>query len=190
MTKTAGLVLRMALYPPPPDFYKLYGQDAEPPHPPPPVKGSYTAFGAEHVTDFVEPPFEQSLMYRRDGPGVDLREELISLNKELLERFIALTHDVIATPSSYERRVEEITLLLNNMHHLLNAIRPSQAYATLEHLLSEQLRQKKERLAALRDAKDTAGVVLGKIPAELRGAVGEATKRAEQATKGTAPMVE
>ena len=62
MTKTAGLVLRMALYPPPPDFYKLYGQDAEPPHPPPPVKGSYTAFGAEHVTDFVEPPFEQSVI--------------------------------------------------------------------------------------------------------------------------------
>jgi len=126
------------------------------------VKGSYTAFGAEHVTDFVEPPFEQSLMYRRDGPGVDLREELISLNKELLERFIALTHDVIATPSSYERRVEEITLLLNNMHHLLNAIRPSQAYATLEHVLSEQLRQKKERLAALRTRKTRRGWCWGK----------------------------
>jgi mediator of RNA polymerase II transcription subunit 7 len=121
----------MASYPPPPDFYQLYGRDEEAPKPPPPVVGSYTAFGAEHSTAFVEPPFEQSMMYRRDGPGVDLRSELKSLNGEVLERFIALIDDVRENPSAYERRVEEITLLFNNMHHLLNAIRPSQAYATL-----------------------------------------------------------
>ena len=115
----------------PPPGYKLYGRDEEAPKPPPPVVGSYTAFGAEHSTAFVEPPFEQSMMYRRDGPGVDLRSELRSLNGEVLERFIALIDDVRENPSAYERRVEEITLLFNNMHHLLNAIRPSQAYATL-----------------------------------------------------------
>jgi mediator of RNA polymerase II transcription subunit 7 len=178
----------MASYPPPPDFYKLYGRDEEAPKPPPPVVGSYTAFGAEHSTEFVEPPFGQSMMYRRDGPGVDLREELKSLNKELLERFIALTNDVIENPSAYERRVEEITLLFNNMHHLLNAIRPSQAYATLEHVLIEQLKQKRERLQAVRDAAAAAESALEKTPGELAKAVQEATKRAEEARAGAAPM--
>ena len=179
----------MASYPPPPDFYKLYGRDEEAPKPPPPVKGSYTTFGAEHSTEFVEPPFEQSMMYRRDGPGVDLRLELKSLNKEVLERFIALTDDVIENPSAYERRVEEITLLFNNMHHLLNAIRPSQAYATLEHVLTEQVKQKRERLQAVRDAGAAAESALGKTPAELAKAVEEATERAEEARAGAAaPM--
>ena len=180
----------MASYPPPPDFYKLYGGDSDAPKPPPPVVGSYTAFGAEHSTTFVEPPFEQSLMYRREGAGVDLRDELKSLNKELLERFIALTNDLTETPSVYERLVEEITLLLNNMHHLLNTIRPSQAYSTLEHVLTEQLAQKRERLQAVKDAKTKASGVLRKVPKELKTLVEQAVKDAEEALKGTAPMVE
>ena len=117
-----------------------------------------------------------------------MRSELKSLNGEVLERFIALIDDVRENPSAYERRVEEITLLFNNMHHLLNAIRPSQAYATLEHVLTEQAKQKRERLQAVRDAGAAAESALGKTPAELAKAVEEATERAEEARAGAAPM--
>ena len=79
----------------------------------------------------------------------DIREELKRLNKELLTRFTALVANMVQAPSQYERRVEEISLLVNNIHHLLNAVRPSQARSTLEHALTEQAKQKRERLDGL-----------------------------------------
>jgi mediator of RNA polymerase II transcription subunit 7 len=99
-----------------------------------------------------------------------------------------LTDDLIGTPSAYARRVEEITLLFNNMHHLLNAIRPSQAYATLEHVFTEQLKQKRERLRAVRAAAAAAERTLEKTPKESQMAVEEATERTEQASRGIVPM--
>ena len=81
----------------------------------------------------------------------DIREELKRLNKELLIRFTALVANMVQAPSQYERRVEEISLLVNNIHHLLNAVRPSQARSTLEHALTEQAKQKRERLDDLRE---------------------------------------
>ena len=110
----------------------------------------------------------------------DLRAELARLNKEVLDRFIALTEDMIETPSAYERRVEEITLLCNNAHHLLNAIRPSQARATLEHALSEQAKQKRERLEDVRAATARAERAMENVPAILEQAVEAATAEADR----------
>ena len=110
----------------------------------------------------------------------DLRAELARLNKEVLDRFIALTEDMIETPSAYERRVEEITLLCNNVHHLLNAIRPSQARATLEHALSEQAKQKRERLEEVRAATERAERAMENVPAHLKQAVEAATAEADR----------
>ena len=110
----------------------------------------------------------------------DLRAELARLNKEVLDRFIALTEDMIETPSAYERRVEEITLLCNNAHHLLNAIRPSQARATLEHALSEQAKQKRERLEEVRAATERAERAMENVPAILKQAVEAATAEADR----------
>ena len=110
----------------------------------------------------------------------DLRAELARLNKEVLDRFIALTEDMIETPSAYERRVEEITLLCNNAHHLLNAIRLSQARATLEHALSEQAKQKRERLEDVRAATARAERAMENVPAILEQAVEAATAEADR----------
>ena len=104
----------------------------------------------------MDPPFEQSKLYRGDGPGADLRAELIRLNRDILERFIALVGDLVATPSACDRRVEELSLLFNNVHHLLNAIRPSQARAALEHVLEEQAKQKRTQLENLRRDRERA----------------------------------
>ena len=87
---------------------------------------------------------------------------------------------MIETPSAYERRVEEITLLCNNAHHLLNAIRPSQARATLEHALSEQAKQKRERLEEVRAATERAERAMENVPAILKQAVEAATAEADR----------
>lgn len=118
--------------------------------------------------------------------AADLREELKRLNGEVLRRFTALVENLVEAPSLYERRVEEITLLFNNMHHLLNAIRPCQARATLEHVLQEQARQKRELVAQLRERTAAASAALGGAPADLArtveqavAAVGEASQAME-----------
>ena len=104
----------------------------------------------------------------------DIREELKRLNKELLTRFTALVANMVQAPSQYERRVEEISLLVNNIHHLLNAVRPSQARSTLEHALTEQAKQKRERLDDLREWTKKATEAMGNAPAGLKEAVEEA----------------
>ena len=130
-------------------------------------------------SETVDPPFEQSKLYRGDGPGADLRAELIRLNRDILERFIALVGDLVATPSACDRRVEELSLLFNNVHHLLNAIRPSQARAALEHVLEEQAKQKRTQLENLRRDRERAENAVDAPPRELADAVNEALRDAE-----------
>ena len=57
---------------------------------------------------------------------------------------------LVEQPSEYARRVEQIGLLLRNVHALLNAIRPYQARATLKHLLEVRI---KEQHSALEDVR-------------------------------------
>lgn len=130
-------------------------------------------------SETVDPPFEQSKLYRGDGPGADLRAELIRLNRDILERFIALCGDLVATPSACDRRVEELSLLFNNVHHLLNAIRPSQARAALEHVLEEQAKQKRTQLENLRRDRERAENAVDAPPRELADAVNESLREAE-----------
>ena len=82
-------------------------------------------------------------------------------------------------PSQYQRRVEEISLLMNNIHHLLNAVRPCQARSTLEHALTEEAKQKRERLNDLREWTKKAEEAMGGAPAGLKEAVEEAVAAAE-----------
>ena len=107
------------------------------------------------------------------------REELKRLNKDLLTRFTVLAANMAQAPSQYQRRVEEISLLMNNIHHLLNAVRPCQARSTLEHALTEQAKQKRERLNDLREWTKKAEEAMGGAPAGLKEAVEEAVAAAE-----------
>ena len=116
----------------------------------------------------------------------DLREELKRLNGEVLRRFTSLIENLVEAPSQYERRVEEVTLLFNNLHHLLNAIRPSQARATLEHVLREQVRQKREKLTELRERAAAAEAAMTKTPTDLAQTVEAAVEAAAAATAAAA----
>ena len=164
-------------FPPPPEFFKLYN-DAEnierrPKPPSLPKKGeTYEAFGATHAdpTRLMSPeinaeggddddagfPFQK--LYGNDGgKRIDAKVEIKRLIRMTLERFKALTSDLQDAPSKTNERVEEIALLLNNLHHLLNSIRPAQARSTVEFILKQQIEQKKE---ALKDLESSTSKIL------------------------------
>ncbi|KAJ6300370.1 hypothetical protein OIU76_021212 [Salix suchowensis] len=57
---------------------------------------------------------------------VDFKKELGSLNRELQLHILELADVLVERPSQYARRVEDISLVFKNLHHLLNSLRPHQ----------------------------------------------------------------
>lgn len=71
-------------------------------------------------------------------------EELKKLNKLLLAKFLELLHILTTQPDGFQLRVEEIELILVNMHHLLNSYRPHQARQTLISCMEQQIQAKQQ----------------------------------------------
>lgn len=57
---------------------------------------------------------------------IDFRKELSSLNRELQLHILELADILVERPSQYARRVEDISVVFQNLHHLLNSLRPHQ----------------------------------------------------------------
>ncbi len=66
----------------------------------------------------------------------DYKKELKALNRELLLQFLELTDALVERPSQSARQVEAMTLILRNIHHLLNSLRPHQVALLLFKLHS------------------------------------------------------
>lgn len=58
-----------------------------------------------------------------------------SLNRELQLHILELADVLIERPSQYARRVEDISLIFKNLHHLLNSLRPHQVELCLIKIL-------------------------------------------------------
>ncbi|KAI5072259.1 hypothetical protein GOP47_0012365 [Adiantum capillus-veneris] len=153
-------------YPPPPPYYRLYKDFLDDPDsapsPPPPIDGTYTMFGATYTTNDMLPDLEEQglrQLYSK-GPNVDYKKELKTLNRELMFQMLELADVLVERPSQYARRVEDISLVLRNMHHLLNSIRPHQARATLIHILQMQIERRKQAIIDIRRRREEAQVLL------------------------------
>ena len=171
-------------FPPPPEFYKLYGgvenereedktnekKESLPPLPPLiPKRGeTYETFGATHADPSTllapellskDPDFPFQKLYAivpqndedEDKKINAHKTEIQNLNKQTLERFAALANDLQNAPSRTNERIEEIALLYNNLHHLLNTIRPLQARETVAFVLKEQIEEKRKALRELQE---------------------------------------
>ncbi|KAK7255864.1 hypothetical protein RIF29_29289 [Crotalaria pallida] len=162
-------------FPPPPPFYKLYKNYKEDdpnsaPLPPPPIKGTYTCFGATYTTDDVLPSLEEQGVRQLYPKGnIDFKKELKSLNGELMLHILELTDILIQRPSQFARRVEDISTVFKNMHHLLNLMRPHQARATVVRILDMQIQRRKESVEDIKRRRAEARRITNEALAALRG---------------------
>eukprot|EP00850_Spirogloea_muscicola_P016837 SM000140S00586 [mRNA] locus=s140:73414:74976:- [translate_table: standard] len=167
-------------YPPPPPFYRLYAADGPPPPPPPPpITGAYQMLDGSYTTEDALPSLEEQgvrQLYTRQEPigfsfkdlvdmvclliAADFKKELRTLSRELLLVLLELVDVLVERPSQYARRVEDMGLLLKNIHHLLNLLRPHQARATVIHLLETQLQQRKIAIEDIRQRRQEAQELL------------------------------
>lgn len=151
-----------ATYPPPPPFYKLYkdylNDPRSAPEPPPPIEGTYILYGCNYTTDDVLPSLEDQGVHQLypKGPNIDFKKELRSLNRELQLHILELADILVDRPSQYARRVEEISLIFKNLHHLLNSLRPHQARATLIHILERQIERRKQAIEDIKGRREEA----------------------------------
>lgn len=165
-------------YPHPPFFYKLCSGKTEtgeailPPLPPPPVKGEYTLYGTTHsaVTHLPPLPGQKLVSERLDG-SADIKSEMRRLNSELAIALDQLMDTLENAPADYARSLEMVVAILNNMMHLSNLLRPIQARATLRHMLTERVEEKRALLQQLRE--DTKA--LDRLHDDVIGAVARAT---------------
>mmetsp|Transcript_29364 Transcript_29364/g.82806 ORF Transcript_29364/g.82806 Transcript_29364/m.82806 type:complete len:194 (+) Transcript_29364:246-827(+) len=159
-------------FPPPPSFYRLYApaEEASPvqPAPPPPpqvIEGEYEQYGELHTTQDGVAPLPQHIqkLYSGEAPHVDFKGELLKLNKEVLFTFMELLNTAVEAPgltpasrTQYDTHMMSLGLLMWNMHHLMNHMRPHQARATLEHSLSEQIAERRTAIRQLREQSEAA----------------------------------
>ncbi|KAL3625278.1 Mediator of RNA polymerase II transcription subunit 7a [Castilleja foliolosa] len=164
-----------ATYPPPPPYYKLYKEYSQDPDsapaPPPPIQGPYVLYGANYTTDDVLPGLEEQGVRQLypQGPNIDFKKELRSLNRELQLHLLELADVLVERPSQYARRVEEISLIFKNLHHLLNSLRPHQARATLIHILELQIQRRKQAVEDIKRRREEAQRLLAEALGTLDG---------------------
>ncbi|KAJ3683911.1 hypothetical protein LUZ60_014138 [Juncus effusus] len=152
-----------ASYPPPPPYYRLYADyDTDPdsaPAPPLPIDGgAYPLYGATYTTEAVLPSLEDQgvrQLYPKT-PHIDFKKELMTLNRELQLHILELADVLVDRPSQYARRVEDISLILRNLHHLLNSLRPHQARATLIHILESQIQRRRQAVEDIKRRREEA----------------------------------
>jgi len=162
-------------FPLPPPFYTLYARTTdnldqmvpgdveetmfEPPEPPNPVEGTYTMFGKVYFTDGRFPSLEEEgrvQLYPKES--TDHIYELKKLNQSLVSKFLELINFLIHNPEEYKTKVEEIELMMVNMHHLVNLYRPNQARQTLISMMDDQIARRQSTVDTLdesvRDVKE------------------------------------
>ncbi|XP_057498473.1 mediator of RNA polymerase II transcription subunit 7a-like isoform X2 [Actinidia eriantha] len=123
------------------------------------------------LTDDLLPSLEEQgvrQLYPK-GPNIDFKNELRSLNRELQLHILELTDVLIERPSQYARRVEEISLIFKNLHHLLNSLRPHQARATLIHILELQIQRRKQAVEDIKRRREEAQRLLKEALGTLDG---------------------
>ncbi|QHN85705.1 Mediator of RNA polymerase II transcription subunit 7b [Arachis hypogaea] len=144
--------------------------DPQPPSVPSPSKSHLPVSAVSSVsTSDVLPSLEEQgvrQLYPK-GANVDFKKELRSLNGELQLHILELADILIERPSQYARRVEEISTVFKNLHHLLNSLRPHQARATLIHILELQIERRKEAVEDIKKRREEARRLLNESLATL-----------------------
>ncbi|EPB91006.1 hypothetical protein HMPREF1544_02075 [Mucor circinelloides 1006PhL] len=85
-----------------------------------------------------------------DRTTIDRVQELKKLNRSLIVQYLDLLDVLEKNPSEYGKHIENISTILLNMHHILNAYRPHQARETLRLLMEHQLAKKRQQTAELK----------------------------------------
>jgi len=78
---------------------------------------------------------------------------LKKMARSILLNFLELVGVLSVDPSQYRQKVDDLTTLFINSHHLINEYRPHQARETLIMMMEEQLARKRKEIEEVRALK-------------------------------------
>ncbi|GAB5589644.1 Mediator of RNA polymerase II transcription subunit 7 [Umbelopsis nana] len=118
--------------------------------PPPPIEGSYVVFDQHWQTD----------------------DRLLSLEEMNVKQLypsgkIDRVYELKKEPNKFGDRIEDISNILINIHHILNEYRPHQARETLRLMMETQLKKKVLATAELKRRRDEARGMLQTLKDEV-----------------------
>ncbi|KAF2073475.1 hypothetical protein CYY_005223 [Polysphondylium violaceum] len=123
----------------------------------PPKQGSnYNQFGQTYSTVDVLPTLDELDMVQLYPKGdIEPISELKKLNRSILFNYLQLLETLIENPSDFKTKVDDISLLFINFHHLLNSYRPHQARETLLSIMTEQIKNRTQSNQLLKKSLET-----------------------------------
>lgn len=80
--------------------------------------------------------------------------ELKKLLKSMLLNFLELIKILSLNPEKFPQKVEDIRIILINMHHLLNEYRPHQSRDSLILLMEDQIQRVQEEIRSIKASND------------------------------------
>ncbi|KAI8818916.1 MED7 protein-domain-containing protein [Fimicolochytrium jonesii] len=120
-------------------------------HPPKPIVGPYSVFGATHDIDVKRKSLKElgiEQLYP-DGP-IDFKAVLKHLIRALQLNLLEYLDVVTERTEQFEYKKEQIWLILQNIHHVINEYRPHQARDILRLMLERQIAKKQATAEKLR----------------------------------------
>lgn len=118
--------------------------------------GQLTVRDEDHTSRDQETPKtkkEQETQLNLQDQSASLKRinELKKLFKSLLLNFLELIGIISKNPTLYPTKLEQIRIILINIHHLLNEYRPHQARESLILMLTNQLKSKRNEIKQIRE---------------------------------------
>ncbi|KAI9715732.1 MAG: Mediator of RNA polymerase II transcription subunit 7 [Chrysothrix sp. TS-e1954] len=141
----------------------------------PPESGQYRCLGEQHDINAgptrlssrnIEQLYPDSLSQELvqvplSAPGSAITQ-LTGLLRSLLLAFLSLTQTTSRDVSNANKHLEDLHLLFENTHQLLNELRPHQARQTLIEMMGERLKAGRKEVGEVRRLAGKVDVVAGK----------------------------
>ncbi|VVT49761.1 uncharacterized protein SAPINGB_P002430 [Magnusiomyces paraingens] len=108
-------------------------------------------------------------------------QELKKLVATLLVKFVELAGVMSVQPEGFPALVEDMRIVLINVHHLLNEYRPHQSRESLLELLEQQIAAKREEIGKLRESNDEIRDRIASLSTRFRRLLTEEKKEEQEA---------
>lgn len=96
--------------------------------------------------------------------------------------YLELVGTLSVNPTDFPDKIQDITTLFLNAHHLINEYRPHQARATLINMMETQLEQKRAEIENVRAMRSKIHALAASIEKDTEGEAQAAALKAERPT--------
>jgi len=139
-------------FPRPPIYYQSFGEVAAVTEPPkPPADGVFSLFGEQRKLVEVTPTLEDQGLKTLFNPKADRKTELKRLVNVSRKRFLDVLSAVTENSAQgiIDERVNELDVCFINMLYMVNELREEQAKVSIQEMLKNQVKAKKQSCSLL-----------------------------------------